>query len=115
MTRILAAIAVAVLAAAVHANPYPDMHPKGMRVGNVGDFKQWEWTVAEKIDDRTAVVYISTFPELPVLVKGFDGFKDVADGSELRIPGRWKVTGTEKRGGRTLFVVGPLPAPAGKR
>jgi hypothetical protein len=108
--RTFAAIALtACLAGPVAADSdYPPMHPKGMKVGNAGNFMRWKWTVGTIIDERSAVVSLPTFPDNPVVVKGFD-FKRLADGSEVTLPGEWKVTGTEKRGGRTLFVVEPQP------
>jgi hypothetical protein len=89
----------------------PPMHPKAMKVGNAGEFRSepaghWRFRVDEILDPKTAVVSIRAFPDLPFVLKGFD-FSKLADGSEIQIPGEWAVAGTERRAGRTLFVVEP--------
>jgi hypothetical protein len=106
MIRATAAAALLV-ASTIAAQTYPDMHPKALRVGDVGEFAgssgPWRFTVKEVVGPDSAVVVLGTFTDAPVLVKGFKT-ADVADGSTVTLPGKWKVTGTTKRDGRTIFV-----------
>ena len=115
----LLSIAVAAaLAVPCSAADHPDLHPYRLKIGAVGPV-DWE-VVVEEVGKTEVVVRVESElraeywaapwgrleHQISVLLRGYD-CKDLADGKPFQLHGTYRVAGTRKLWGRTMFVLEP--------
>ena len=84
---------------------------RSLTVGEVG-IPSGALNIVRIIDDNKAIVIDEDSPKHPFILSG-NSFKDEAEGKGFSLRETpWKVTKTEKVGGRTYFVIEPYTEPA---
>ncbi len=114
----LGAAIAAVCAPSCPGAEHLDLHPYRLKTGAVGPVR-WEVSV-EEVGKTEAIVRVEqecisewwTAPygrldhQISVVLRGYDT-KDLADGKPFILEGTFRVAGTEKRAGQTMFVLEP--------
>ncbi len=94
-------------------DPEPvNMRPSDFKTGLVGrlaryDGATWHLKVVRVIDEKSMVLLLLGEPRLPFLAN--TPTKDMVDGKMTNLSGVWRVTGTTKVDGRTMFAIEPVP------